>query len=73
MNVLKLFSKKDKYIRVLRRPEEFVEKRVISYEREISEGIIERVLKNAKKTPEGVLWDEQDVNVKQFIIACSLR
>ena len=73
MNVLKLFNKRDKYMKVLRKPNEFVEKRVISKEREISESIIERVLKNAKKTPEGVLWDERDINVKQFIIACNLR
>ena len=73
MNVLKLFNKRDKYIKVLRKPEEFVESRVVSKERLISENIIERVLLNIKKTPEGVSWDEQDINVKRLIYACSLR
>jgi len=73
MNVLRLFSRKDKYIKVLRKPEEFVEKRVMPTQRMISESIIERVIKNAKKTPEDVSWDERDINVKKFIIACSLR
>ncbi len=73
MNVLKFFSKKDKYIKVLRKPNEFMEIKAVMPQRTKSEQIVEQVIKNAKKTPEGVSWDERDINVKRFIFACSLR